>query len=116
MNIENNFKNRLYGLLAILAVIGGIYCLAFYKSNEQVIKDTMATVLKDADGAKYIFSKPKTDYSGIKEICAKINAKNGFGAYAGYTTYYFKIMPSGLVGYSKMGDTEIGSFSFKCYW
>lgn len=99
-------------LISILAAISLAGCAAAPTNEEaaaadygsypddyqQIVKSHMEGILKDPDSAKYQFldtpQKAWNSIGGLKfgyAVCARINAKNSYGAYIGYKTSYFLI-------------------------
>lgn len=62
-----------------------------YKS---LIKEQFRKILKDPDSAKYVFYHPVRAYSASTKkvfflVKVEVNAKNSYGGYAGYSSYFF---------------------------
>lgn len=51
------------------------------------VKAGMQDQLKDADSAKLRNVRVMSEVYGLRTICGDVNAKNGYGAYIGYTTF-----------------------------
>jgi hypothetical protein len=54
----------------------------------EVIRTALQNKLKDADSAKFMNVRMLPADQGMSDICGKVNAKNSYGAYAGYRTFY----------------------------
>lgn len=74
----------------------------------------LETVLKDAPSARLEVLGPSKSASytlmGIPEsgevICTRVNAKNGYGGYAGWQPFVFTVHADGSIGVLLQGDRE----------
>lgn len=82
-----------------------------YPENyESIVRSYVAGQLKDPESAQFQFlNMPAKGFYGVGGakygyvVCARINAKNGFGGYAGPKVSYFMIRDGRLI------DVSIGS-------
>ena len=89
---------------------------------EQLVKEWFTNNLKDPDSAHYgCVTKPsKTSYRSIDRdthyyatyvdtiaylVLAEVNAKNSYGGYAGWTTYFFYIKGGRIIEDEKTGTS-----------
>lgn len=114
-------KKQIFASLALALLVGcaappsrEVLAAADYgpypENYESIVRGFVAGQLKDPESAQYQFlNKPAKGYYGIGEVkygyvvCARINAKNGFGGYAGPKVSYFMIRDGLLI------DVSIGS-------
>jgi hypothetical protein len=82
---------------------------AYPENYEAIIREFAGGQLKDPESAQYRFmNSPKKGYWGLGGakygyvVCARINAKNGFGGYAGSALSYFMIHDGRII------DASIG--------
>lgn len=56
--------------------------------------------LKDADSAKFlrVIAREKLDDPSDVTVCGKVNSKNSYGAYAGYTVFHASTLGKVLPG------------------
>lgn len=87
---------------------------SYPKNFESTIRAHLRSQLKDPDSAQITFlNSPKSGWyslGGLKYgyvVCARINAKNSFGAYVGYRPAYFMIR-NDIVIDSSLGDGNYG--------
>ena len=77
------------GILIFLSMSLAVFAGEIPKINEIVLREAMQEKLKDADSAKLrkleIFASKKSNE--VFHICGEVNAKNGFGAYVGFTPF-----------------------------
>lgn len=81
---------------------------------EARLRARLETVLKDAPSARLeVLGAPKeASYTlmGIPEagqvICTRVNAKNGYGGYAGWEPLVFTVHSDGSIGVLLRGDRE----------
>lgn len=94
-----------FAVLIALLVIGAPFAiLALQQSDysiEEDARERLAMHLKDSDSARFRNVRWMTS----KSMCGEVNAKNGFGAYAGYSTFYI----SGDVVWIDDDDMQLAS-------
>ena len=82
---------------------------------ETTIKDYLSETLKDPYSAdiKYLF-EPRKDWTGLGgnkqfgyAVCARVNAKNSFGAYTGFKLAYFLIRHDQVVASTGLGGAQL---------
>jgi len=89
-----------------------------YPENwEEIIKDFMATILKDPYSAQYRFKKePIKSFESGKDLAstkfyylvlAMINAKNSYGGYVGEVLFVFHIRNGKVIDYVKMDGLKL---------
>jgi len=67
---------------------GGAIAQAPPKVNERALRAALEETLKDSESARFRQIKHKPSGSrGIWTICGEVNAKNGYGGYAGYEPF-----------------------------
>lgn len=84
-------------VVPVLALVAGI-TLGFAASAAtpkpatsqqlEVIRTALQDKLKDADSAKFMNVRMLPAVEGMFNVCGKINAKNSYGAYVGYRTFF----------------------------
>ena len=72
--------------LALLACFSA-YGQQAPKLNERLLKEALEEELKDSDSAKIKDMRYKPDGAGLWLMCGRVNAKNSYGAYAGYQRF-----------------------------
>jgi hypothetical protein len=77
--------------LFLVALTGAAFgsCAKEPSVKEQLIADAKAAVaatLKDPDSAKFRGMKA---YPGKKLVCGEVNGKNSYGAYSGFSTFFY---------------------------
>lgn len=79
------------------------------KVNEKALRDSFADKLKDSDSAKFkdIHQIPG-DVAGLWIVCGDVNAKNSYGAYAGFVPFMAMATKEGKapVSYIALGTGE----------
>lgn len=93
---------------AIIAAAGAAITVstagALEGAQEEVVKSTIAAMLRDPDSAKFSSISSAQQSDGDVIVCGAVNAKNGFGGYVGATPFVGKLHPSGEFTLTKMAS------------
>jgi hypothetical protein len=98
-----------YAILFLAGLLAG--CSATSQSAQQTMSDQEAFALarkrvteslKDPDSARFGqgFTRSTISISGADQVCGTVNAKNGFGGYAGMEMFSYRLADDSVV----MGD------------
>lgn len=80
---------RVFIVALAMAVSLPAFAQQAQRVSESALRKAMVDRLKDADSAKFksIKSKIENGSNGVLLICGEVNAKNSYGAYAGYEPF-----------------------------
>jgi hypothetical protein len=89
--------------IAIYLSVGPSFSAPSNDASASLIKEAeaaMCSKLRECDSAKWRNETVKLHPSGTHYVCAEVNAKNGFGGYAGFEpfVYFSKEAPPHLAG------------------
>lgn len=74
-------------LVLSMFLLGAAHAANPPKLNQQLLREAMESVLKDADSAKFKNIRYAEASPDSWTMCGEVNAKNSYGGYAGFETF-----------------------------
>lgn len=95
-SVQREWKVKMKKMMVLIALVALTGCKPGADKAIDLVKKEVAADTRDPDSSKFRYVRfiqsdeaPEGEVKGL--VCGQVNAKNGFGAYAGFTSFLVEI-------------------------
>jgi len=84
------------------------------EAQRAAVQDGVKKALKDPESARFGVMRAGKDSKGVTQVCGTVNARNGFGGYAGFSAFIGVLAKSGYFGVGGLDPPNLSVVNEMC--